>query len=109
VPYKLELPAHAKKYPIFHVSQLKSFTPNYTSVFAELPQLVELDRMDVEPAAIVDRRMVKKGNHSVPQVLIRWTHLPQEATTWEDYLAVKQRFPKALTWGQASSEAGEML
>jgi hypothetical protein len=39
VPYKLELPAHAQEYPIFHVSHLKSFTPNYTSVFAELPQL----------------------------------------------------------------------
>jgi hypothetical protein len=62
--------------------------------------------MDVEPAAIVDCRMVKKGNHSVPQVLIRWTHLPQEATTWEDYLAVKQRFPKALTWDKQVLKPG---
>jgi hypothetical protein len=106
VPYKLELPAHAQEHPVFHVSQLKPFTPNYTPAFAELPQLAEQDRMDVEHAAIVDCRMVKKGNHSVPQVLIRWTHLPQEATTWEDYFVVKQHFPKALTWGQASSEVG---
>jgi hypothetical protein len=71
VAYKLELPAHAQVHPVFHVSQLKPFTPNYTPVFAKLPQLVELGRMDVEPAAIVDHRMVKKRNHPVPQVLIR--------------------------------------
>jgi hypothetical protein len=75
-------------------------------VFAELPRGVELDQKDVAPTEILERRMVKKGNHSIPQVLIRWTNLPEDATTWEDYYVVKQRFPEALAWGHASSEAG---
>jgi hypothetical protein len=42
----------------------------------------------------------------VPQVHVKWTSLPEDCATWEDYYVVKQRFPAALAWGQASSAAG---
>jgi hypothetical protein len=107
VAYKLDLPEDAQVHPVFHVSQLKPFTANYSHVFVELPKLVDLAEKDVEPATILDRRMVRKGNHAVPQVLIRWTNLAPNATTWEDYHVMKKRFPTAIAWGQAMSEGGE--
>ena len=58
--YKLALPADSLIHPIFHVSQLKPFTPNYTPVFAELPTLADLDAQEVIPEAILERRLVKK-------------------------------------------------
>jgi hypothetical protein len=38
------------------------------------------------------------------QVRIRWTNSPAEVSTWEDYEALKQRFPDAPAWGQAGTE-----
>jgi hypothetical protein len=93
---------------VFHVSQLKPFTANYSLVFVELPTLVDLSSQDVQPEAILERRLVKKGGQAVPQVRVKWTSLPAACATWEDYCVIKQRFPAAFAWGQASSAAGEV-
>ena len=94
--YTLDLPAHSLIHPTFHVSQLKAFTPDHTPVFSDLPPLVHLDGSDVQPEAILDRRLVKKGNRAVPQVVIKWTKLPATSATWEDFYVLQQRFPMAL-------------
>ena len=64
-----------------------------------------LEAADMVPEAIVDRRLVKKGNTAIPQVKLTWVGLPASATTWEDYNVVKQRFPTAPAWGQAGTQA----
>ena len=89
------------------MSQLKNFVPDHTPVFSELPPVASLDGADVVPKAILDRRLVKKGNNAIPQVLIKWTKLPPASATWEDFYVVKHHFPQALAWGQASSSRGE--
>jgi hypothetical protein len=103
--YKLDLPADAQVHPVFHVSQLKPYYPSYTPVFTSLPSLVDLSRTGIVPEEILDRRLVRKGNQAVPQVLIRWSGVPVESATWEDYYVLKKRFPDAIAWGQADSEA----
>lgn len=47
---------------------------------------------------------MKKGNAALLQVRIRWSTMPEELATWEDYDALRQRFPHAPAWGQAGSE-----
>jgi hypothetical protein len=106
VAYRLELPASAQVHSVFHVSQLKPFTPNYSPVYSELPQLVDLAERGVEPVELLERRLVKKGGQATPQVLVRWSGIPIEPATWEDYYVLKRRFPDALVWGQTSSGEG---
>ena len=63
-------------HPVFHISQLKPFTPNYSPVYTTLPLLSDLSAIDLTPEAILDHRLVKKGNRAIAQVLVKWTRLP---------------------------------
>jgi hypothetical protein len=104
--YKLALPATSAIHPVFHVSQLKDFVPDHTPVFHELPKVVELDLVDAAPEAILDRRLVKKGNTAIPQGLIKWKFIDADAATWEDLTVLRSRFPTFDAWGQASAPEG---
>jgi len=95
VAYKLELPEGSQVHPVFHISQLKQYHPDHSPVFSNLPMLSDIQASSAQPLAILDRRLVKKGNTAIPQVLLSWTGLPTSATTWEDYYVVKTRFPDA--------------
>jgi hypothetical protein len=106
VAYRLELPESSRIHNVFHVSQLKEYRADYTPVFTDLPKLPALDCMDTAPEAILDRRMKKKGNHAIAQVLIKWRNLPEETATWEDWDVLKTSFPAILAWGHASSSPG---
>lgn len=106
VAYHLELPAESKIHPVFHISQLKSVTPDNTSVYSALPALTDLQAPEAQPDTILEHRLVKKGNHAVPQVLITWSGLPVSSATCKDYYVVKKHFPVAPAWGQAASSAG---
>jgi len=104
--YRLDLPPTTLIHPVFHVSQLKTFVPDHTPVYSDLPVSIQLDAVEVIPEQILDRRLVQKGGTAVPQVLIKWKTLPPSSATWEDYYVIKQSFPDALAWGQASERAG---
>jgi len=75
-------------------------------VFDTLPVTTDLEAAAAVPDRIIDRRLVKKGNTTIPQVKVLWTSLHQSTATWEDYHVLRQRFPDAQAWGQASSSAG---
>jgi hypothetical protein len=82
--YKLDLPVGSLIHPVFHIYQLKLFHPDLTPVYSDISTLVDLSTVDLQPEAILDRRLVKKGNTAIPQVLIKWTSLPATSATWED-------------------------
>jgi hypothetical protein len=104
VAYKLELPDTAKVHPVFHVSQLKPFTANYTPVYSTLPSVPDLVATTPVPVSILQRRLVKKGNTATPQVLIRWAHVPDDCATWEDYYVLKNRYPDAALWDEEQDQ-----
>lgn len=104
--YKLTLPAGNRIHPVFHVSQLKPFTPDYSPVFAELPRTPDLTAAPLQPEAILDRRMVKKGNTSIIQVRVQWSSLSPDSATWEDYTVLRHRYPTARCWDDAASAQG---
>jgi hypothetical protein len=105
--YKLQLPDERQIHNVFHVSQLKPFTPNYSPVFSELPVLVDLSIGIFLPQQILERRMVKKGNSVMPQIKVLWSTLPPECATWEENYVLRCRFPDAAIWKEASSQGGE--
>lgn len=108
VAYRLQLPEGSMIHLVFHISQLKPFTEDYTPVFDNLHVLTDLEAANTTPKGIIDRRMVKKGNTAIPQVKLTWVGLPDNAATWEDYHVVKNRFPEAAAWGQVSTQGGEV-
>lgn len=106
VAYKLELPTHSDVHPVFHISQLKPFTPDHTPVYSTLPTLTDIQATEAIPQQLLERRLVKKGNNAIPQVLVTWSGLPPSSATWEDYYVLKTKFPVAPAWGQADSSDG---
>ena len=92
VAYKLDLPAGAKVHPVFHVSQLKKHV-GQVLVQSELPDMDADGLIVKEPVKILDRRMVKQGNHAGTQVLVQWANAFPEDATWENLAVLQSRFP----------------
>jgi len=58
------------------------------------------------PQEILDRRLPRQNDIMIPQVLVRWSYLPDTLSTWEDEEPLQQQFPRAPAWGQAGSKGG---
>ncbi|WMV42750.1 hypothetical protein MTR67_036135 [Solanum verrucosum] len=62
VAYKLELPPTAKIHPVFHICQLKKKIGAKMTLAIDPPVCSPDEQPLVYPVAILDMRMVKKGN-----------------------------------------------
>jgi hypothetical protein len=80
--YKLDLPEGCLVHPVFHVSQLKSFTLDYIHVFQDLPPPPQLDTVELKPEQILEQRLSTKGNTMITQVMIKWSSLPSAMATY---------------------------
>jgi hypothetical protein len=97
--YRLQLTEKSRIHPVLHVSQLKKALGPNCQVQAELPPP---DAQFAIPVRVLQRRFRHHNATSIPQVLIQWSGQPDTLATWEDFEALKQRFPKAPPWGQAA-------
>lgn len=80
-------------HPVFHISQLKKRIGSHITPILDPPLCSTDGQPRTEPVAILDRRMIKRGNGAVTQVLVQWANLLPEEATWEDYKFLKSQFP----------------
>ncbi|GJR79689.1 putative mitochondrial protein [Tanacetum coccineum] len=83
--YRLELPDNAQIHPVFHVSQLKAHRGEPPLRPRTLPHGNQEGLVAVEPYAILDRKLAKRGNVAAVYVLVQWTNGTINDATWELY------------------------
>ncbi|KAL4353993.1 hypothetical protein GQ457_06G013140 [Hibiscus cannabinus] len=88
VAHRLQLPVGSRVHPTFYVSELKKHIRS-VPVQSELPVLGPDVTITKEPGKILDRRMVKRGNRVVIEVLVEWTNSFPEDATWELFQKLK--------------------
>ncbi|GJV98200.1 reverse transcriptase [Tanacetum coccineum] len=71
VAYKLELQSIAQVNDVFHVSQLKKCKEEVVTTVGSFNQCRDDGLIDVAPMAVLDKRMVKKKNRVVVQLLVQ--------------------------------------
>jgi len=92
VAYTLLLPSSVKIHSTVHVSLLKKCYEIPAQI--SYPPVVDLANPHCpNPELVLQRRMVKKGNKAVAQLLVKWHGLPADAATWEFATTLKTRFP----------------
>lgn len=94
VAYKLDLPPKSKLHLVFHVSLLRKQIGQHAHVHPHLPPITNEGVVQPEPFAILARWMVKKGNKAATEVLVHWTNLPKDDTTWKHYYEFKTHFSR---------------
>lgn len=87
--YKLRLPPPAKIHNVFHISHLKKYKGKDDKKHSDLPISWEVQMK--EPDAILERRMIRKGNRAVTQLLIKWKENKSKAT-WKNAKMIKVKF-----------------
>jgi hypothetical protein len=92
VAYRLKLPTQARIHPVFHVSLLKKKIGDEVVNTIDLPPMTAAGEMLIKPKAILDTRWIKKGSRFVEEILVKWKHLQTDDATWEDVMALQERF-----------------
>jgi Chromo (CHRromatin Organisation MOdifier) domain len=64
--------------------------------------------LKVEPLAILDRRITKRKNQVMVEVLVQWANVPSEDATWEKYNDLVRQFPDHSLEDKTNSEGRVM-
>ena len=93
VAYTVQLPPDVKIHPTFHVSLLKKHVGDHP-VQPHIPvRVTDQGHLLVEPVAILDRRLVRRGRTAATQVLVQWSNSFPEDATWEYWFDLHQKYP----------------
>ncbi|KAJ4783151.1 polyprotein [Rhynchospora pubera] len=93
VAYKLNLPIGSQIHPVFHVSQLKKKVGENGRLAPHLPIVGPAGKLRSEPVKILERRMIKRNNAAVVQVLVKWSNQDEDDAYWIDYDVLRKDFP----------------
>lgn len=94
IAYELRLPQGTQIHPVFHVSLLKRSPRPGAVVSPVLPPVDADGNTTREPLAILGRKMVRRNNLPVTQVLIHWQHTSEDDATWVDLDVIRRQFPQ---------------
>nr|KYP44277.1 Retrotransposable element Tf2 [Cajanus cajan] len=92
VAYRLDLPADTRIHNVFHVSLLKKHHGSHV-VSEQLPRFNEEGDLLIKPLAILDRRVKKKNNKAITEVLVQWEHTNPEDATWKELHELQIQYP----------------
>lgn len=70
-----------------------------------LPDVNKVGELKPSPVAILDCRLVKRGNKPVTMVLVQWSNNIPEDATWETWEKLTLQYAEFDPWGQGSSQA----
>jgi hypothetical protein len=93
VAYRLRLPDGSAIHPVLHVSQLKKYISRGTNISPTLPIASPNGQLKIYPVQILDRHFIKCYNEVILQLLICWSNLPMEDSSWEDYALLARHYP----------------
>ena len=62
-------------------------------VSTDLPVYNEEGEVQLQPLVVWDKRMKKKGNRAITEVLIQWRHTNLKDAVWKELYVVQQQFP----------------
>ena len=93
VAYRLQLPKGVGLHLVFHISLLKKSIGPADVASSALPVPIE-DMEEGEPLAMLNERVIYNDTVLLTQVLMQWSHLHPDNTTWEYLPDLLQRFPR---------------
>lgn len=97
VAYALRLLKGSLVHPVFHVSLLKKKITDAEIISSKLLMADKEEWMQIVPIAILDRKMMKKGNQAIIAGLIQWYNLYLEDATCKDLEDLQKQFPECIT------------
>ncbi|XP_055960653.1 transposon Tf2-1 polyprotein [Mercurialis annua] len=89
VAYRLQLHAHVKIHPVFHVSCLKRFQGTIEETTPTFPKVRQGEVLP-SPKAILDKRIIDKDI----QILIHWDGLSPADASWESSAIMEVQYPE---------------
>nr|KYP57087.1 hypothetical protein KK1_003342 [Cajanus cajan]KYP57106.1 hypothetical protein KK1_003361 [Cajanus cajan] len=93
VAYKLLFPPSTKIHPVFHASQLKVCHGNHDQPYVPLPFTVNDQLPVIQPIAILEDRVIIRGQKQIQQLLVQWEGLDESQATWENKDAIEAAYP----------------
>ena len=93
VAYRLELPPGSRIHDVFHVSLLKLYKGRDTVHCQPLPTLGRENQPLSFPLAIIATRELLSHAKPKRQILVQWSGVSADNSTWEDLEEFKKLYP----------------